>query len=52
MQLRKTEIWWKSNSIVYVKTDDIYKDIAEQGLTQIMSWTNNYEKGSIRKLSV
>ena len=35
--------------MIFIKT---LLKMLKQGLTQIMSWTDNYEKGSIRKLSV
>ena len=47
--LRKTKIWWKikivlmdtDGFIVYIKTDDIYKDIAEGVETRFDN--SNYE---------
>ena len=39
----KTKIWCKSE-IVYMKTDDIYKDIAEDAKARFD--TSNYELGN------
>ena len=44
--LCKTKIWWKSkivlyDFIVYIKADDIYKDIVEDVETRFA--TSNYE---------
>ena len=48
VKLFKTKIWWKNKillygytDIVYIKTDDIYKDIAEDVETRFD--TSNYE---------
>ena len=36
-RLCKTKIWWK-NKIVYIKTGDIYKDIAEDAEFRFDAW--------------
>ena len=56
--LWKTKISWKSKIVLYgyrrfycsVKTDYIYKDIAEEVETRFDIWTDHYHKEKIKKV--
>ena len=48
--LCKIKIWWKYGFIVYIKTDDIYKDIAEDFDNSNYELDKPLPKGKNKKL--